>query len=146
MMDPDGRSALVQSCFFSLATGPVLDIDPATLGERVRIDDFDVPEREGPHGPVVQDQADAVWRNLESRRYIPQVPTANEIQENHAPLRAVRRLLCERWNLRRKGNDVLANCPAQESTPRIDGCMETCLSKEFRGVPLLIQHKVHKEV
>jgi hypothetical protein len=60
------RSGPGHSNLFCVARRPVFDIDPATHGEGLRVDDLKVPESQTAGGPIAETLLDPVFRNMEA--------------------------------------------------------------------------------
>ena len=72
------RSGPGHSNLFCVARRPVFDIDPATHGEGLRVDDLKVPESQTAGGPIAETLLDPVFRNMEARGDPRRAPAANE--------------------------------------------------------------------
>ena len=85
-----------------------------------RVDDLDAAKRQRPNRPIIQDSPDQVFRNVEPRGDINRAPAVNEEQENHATLHIGRGTLQKSDNLRREGNKVPADRPAEDGATRVN--------------------------
>src|SRR5271157_1523251 len=107
-----------------LAIRPIFVIHAAAGGIRFRVDDLNVAKRQSSNRPFVQNSPDDMLRDIEARSDTDRAPAVNEEQENHAALHISRGMPQESHDLRGEGNNVPADCPAQDGATRVDRRLE----------------------